>query len=187
MQEAVPEGEGAMAAVMKLDAAAIRNACKHVDGVAEVANLNAPGQTVISGGAAAVAAAAERLKAEGGRVVPLKVSAPFHCSLMQPAADRLARDLGRVRFRDPAFGIVCNATADLLPNAADAAELLTKQVTSPVRWVESVKHLRALGARRFLELGAGKVLTGLIGRILDDAEATSVPDMDALRAALETA
>ncbi len=187
MQEAVPEGEGAMAAVMKLDAAAIRNACKHVDGVAEVANLNAPGQTVISGEAAAVAAAAERLKSEGGRVVPLKVSAPFHCSLMQPAADRLARDLAGVRFRAPAFGIVCNVTADLLPGAADAPDLLTKQVTSPVRWVESVKHLRALGARRFLELGAGKVLTGLIGRILDGAEATSVPDMDALRAVLEAA
>ena len=187
MQEAVPEGEGAMAAVMKLDAAAIRNACKHVDGVAEVANLNAPGQTVISGQAAAVAAVAERLEAEGGRVVRLKVSAPFHCSLMQPAADRLAHDLGRVRFGDPAFGIVCNVTADLLPNAADAPALLTKQVTSPVRWVESVKHLRALGARRFLELGAGKVLTGLVQRILNDVEATSVPDMDALRAALEAA
>ena len=185
MQEAVPAGEGAMAAVMKLDAAAIRNACRHVDGVAEVANLNAPGQTVISGEAAAVAAAAERLKAEGGRVVPLKVSAPFHCRLMQPAADRLARDLARVRFRDPAFGIVCNVTADLLPRAADAPDLLTRQVTSPVRWVESIKHLRALGARRFVELGAGKVLTGLIGRILDGVEAVSVPDMDALYAALE--
>ena len=187
MQEAVPEGEGAMAAVMKLDAAAIRNACKHVDGVAEVANLNAPGQTVISGAAAAVAAAAERLKAEGGRVVPLKVSAPFHCSLMQPAADRLAQDLGRVRFKEPGFGIVCNVTADLLPKAADAPDLLTRQVTSPVRWVESVKHLRALGARRFVELGAGKVLTGLVLRILDGVEAVSVPDMDALHAALEKA
>lgn len=187
MQEAVPAGEGAMAAVMKLDAAAIRNACKHVDGVAEVANLNAPGQTVISGEAAAVAAAAERLKADGGRVVPLKVSAPFHCSLMQPAADRLARDLERVRFKDPAFAIVCNVTADLLPGGAEAPDLLTRQVTSPVRWVESVKHLRALGARRFVELGAGKVLTGLIGRILDGVDAVSVPDMDALHVALEAA
>ncbi|MEJ2289340.1 MAG: ACP S-malonyltransferase [Deinococcales bacterium] len=187
MQEAVPEGEGAMAAVMKLDAAAIRNACKHVDGVAEVANLNAPGQTVISGEAAAVAAAVERLKAEGGRVVPLKVSAPFHCSLMQPAAERLRDDLSRVRFEEPAFGIVCNVTADLLPRADEAAGLLTQQVTSPVRWVESVKHLRALGARRFVEFGAGKVLTGLIGRILSDAEAVSVADMDGLRAALEAA
>jgi [acyl-carrier-protein] S-malonyltransferase len=120
-------------------------------------------------------------------VVPLKVSAPFHCSLMQPAADRLRDDLARVRFGEPAFGIVCNVTADLLPRPAEAAGLLTRQVTSPVRWVESVKHLRALGARRFVEFGAGKVLTGLIGRILSDAEAVSVADMDGLRAALEAA
>ncbi len=184
MQEAVPEGAGAMAAVMKLDAAAIRNACQHVDGVVEVANLNAPGQTVISGEATAVAAAAERLKADGGRVVPLKVSAPFHCSLMQPAADRLAADLAAASFGEPAFGIVCNVTADLLPAADEAPAMLERQVTSPVRWVESVKTLRALGARRFLEFGSGKVLTGLVGRILPDAEAHAVTDMESLRVAL---
>lgn len=184
MQEAVPEGMGAMAAVMKLDAAAIRNVCDRVDGVVEVANLNAPGQIVISGEAEAVAAASERLKADGGRVVPLKVSAPFHCSLMQPAADRLAVDLARARFGTPAFGIVCNVTADLLPKPADAPALLERQVTSPVRWVETVKHLGALGSRRFLEFGSGKVLTGLIGRILPEADAHAVQDMDSLQAAL---
>lgn len=190
MQEAVPPGEGAMAAVMKLDPAAIRNACEHVEdaaGTVEVANLNAPGQTVISGSAAAVAAAGERLRAEGGRVVPLKVTAPFHCSLMQPAADRLAYDLAGVRFDDPAFAIVCNVTADVLRNGAGAKEMLRRQVTSPVRWVESVESLRAHGADRFLEFGAGKVLTGLIGRIAPEAEARSVTDMTGLREALEAA
>jgi len=192
MQEAVPEGEGAMAAVMKLDPAAIRNACEQVAadgarGPVEVANLNAPGQTVISGSAAAVAAASERLKADGGRVVPLKVSAPFHCSLMQPAADRLARDLTGVRFTEPAFGIVCNVTADVLQSGTEAPELLRRQVTSPVRWVESVQSLRAHGAQRFLEFGAGKVLTGLIARIAPEAEARSVADMAGVRGALEGA
>jgi len=185
MQAAVPEGEGAMAAVMKLDAAAIRNACEHTEGVVEVANLNAPGQTVISGAAAAVAAASERLKAQGGRVVPLKVSAPFHCSLMRPAADRLAGDLSRVSFGEPAFAIVCNVTADVLQSGADAPGLLRRQVTSPVRWVESVRSLRALGARRFVELGAGKVLTALIGRIDPEAEARAVSDVAGLRETLE--
>jgi len=187
MQEAVPPGEGAMAAVMKLDPAAIRNACAQVAGVVEVANLNAPGQTVISGQVEAVATAGERLKSEGARVVPLKVSAPFHCSLMRPAAERLGADLARVRFGRPAFGIVCNVTADVLQDSADASELLQRQVTSPVRWVESVETLRALGARRFLEFGAGKVLTGLIQRIAEGADARSVVDKASLHAALEAA
>jgi [acyl-carrier-protein] S-malonyltransferase len=176
-----------MAAVMKLDPAAIRNACAQVAGVVEVANLNAPGQTVISGQVEVVATAGERLKSEGARVVPLKVSAPFHCSLMRPAAERLGADLARVRFGRPAFGIVCNVTADVLQDSADASELLQRQVTSPVRWVESVETLRALGARRFLEFGAGKVLTGLIQRIAEGADARSVVDKASLHAALEAA
>ncbi len=188
MQEAVPAGEGAMAAVLRADEDAIAATCAAVRddgaGVVEVANLNAPGQTVISGSAAGVAEATARLKQAGARVVPLKVSAPFHCSLMRPAAERLGRDLASVRFGEPAFGIVCNVTADLLRGGAEAAALLERQVTAPVRWVASVRRLQSLGARRFLEFGAGSVLTGLIGKIDPEATASSVTDPESLEAAL---
>src|SRR5690606_8708068 len=138
MQAAVPAGEGAMAAVLKLGSDEVAAALQRREGsgVVEVANLNAPGQTVISGSAQAVADATTALKALGGRVIPLKVSAPFHCSLMAPAAERLERDLASVPFSRPGFGIVCNVTADLLPDEGMAAAILTEQVTAPVRWVE---------------------------------------------------
>ncbi len=192
MQEAVPEGRGAMAAVLKADPDTIERVCREVEddaagggaAVVEVANLNAPGQTVISGTAEAVARASERLREEGARVVPLKVSAPFHCRLMQGAADRLAADLAEVRFGEPAFGIVCNVTADLLESGSAAPELLVRQVTAPVRWVASLERLHGLGGRRFLEFGSGKVLTGLIGRTLEGVRALAVTDPDSLSEAL---
>src|SRR5690606_19458925 len=120
MQEAVPPGQGAMAAVLKVEAAVVEAAPREAReaGVVEVANYNAPGQTVISGHAAAVARAGALLKERGARAVPLKVSAPFHCSLMAPAAERLAADLARVPFREPAFPVVANVTARPLPAAA---------------------------------------------------------------------
>ncbi|MFO7545414.1 MAG: ACP S-malonyltransferase [Trueperaceae bacterium] len=189
MQAAVPAGEGAMAAVLKLGADEIASTLKRLDdgeGVVEVANLNAPGQTVISGSAQAVASASAALKALGGRVIPLKVSAPFHCSLMAPAAQRLRRDLATVRFARPSFGIVCNVTAELLPDEGAALSTLTEQVTAPVRWVECVERLAALGATRFLEFGSGQVLTGLLGRILSEADAHAITDTASLAAALQT-
>src|SRR5690606_25310603 len=188
MQAAVPAGDGAMAAVVKLGADEIAAALQRIEGgVVEVANLNAPGQTVISGSAQAVVDASSALKALGGRVIPLKVSAPFHCSLMAPAAERLARDLADVRFARPDVGIVCNVTAELLPDEGAAAATLTEQVTAPVRWVECVERLASLGATRFLEFGSGQVLTGLVGRILPEADAHAIDDPASLAAAMEPA
>lgn len=185
MQRAVPAGEGAMAAVMKLDAARIHAVLAEVDGVVEVANLNSPQQTVISGAAAAVAAAAERLKAAGGRAVPLKVSAPFHCSLMAPAAAELAPLLAATRFDDPTLAVTANVSADRVTSGAEARSLLEQQVTAPVRWVETLERLHADGVTRFVELGSGSVLTGLVGRTLDGVQAHAVSDPETLRAALD--
>ncbi len=189
MQEAVPAGEGAMAAVLKLEQEQIDSALRTVGAesgaVVEVANLNSPGQTVISGSAEGVEAASTALKQLGGRVVPLKVSAPFHSSLMQPAAERLAVDLRATAFQQPGFAIVCNVTAEPLEDVARAPELLTQQVTGSVRWVECVRKLHDLGATRYVEFGSGNVLTGLVGRILDGAKASAVTDQASLASALE--
>jgi [acyl-carrier-protein] S-malonyltransferase len=184
MQEAVPQGQGAMAAILKVDASRVRQACDDTPGVVEVANFNSPEQIVISGEVDAVAAAGERLKAEGARVIPLKVSAPFHCSLMQPAADRLARDLAGLTFGSPAFPIVTNVTAEPLDDPQDAPRLLEQQVTHPVRWTEIMQKLAASGVTRYLEFGSGKVLTGLAGRTLGTVDALAVTDMQSLKEAL---
>lgn len=189
MQDAVPAGAGAMAAVLKLDEGVIREVLAEVasGGPADlvaVANLNAPGQTVISGTAEGVAKASDALKAKGGRAIPLKVSAPFHSPLMAPAAARLATDLAAVAFREPGVSIVCNVTAEPLQGAAQAARLLTEQVTAPVRWVECVQKLDALGATRYVEFGSGNVLVGLLGRILPGASGVAVTDPASLAAAL---
>jgi len=184
MQEAVPEDLGAMAAVLKINPEQVERACQAASGIVEIANLNSPQQTVISGEAKAVAAVGEQLKEEGARVVPLKVSAPFHCSLMEPAAERLAKDLAEIRFSEPKFAIVCNVTAEPLGSAKEIAGLLERQVTSSVRWTESARKLESLGVTRFLEFGSGKVLTGLVGRILDKPDAKMVTDMMSLREAL---
>jgi [acyl-carrier-protein] S-malonyltransferase len=173
MQEAVPEGEGAMAAILEVAAEGR---------VVEVANLNAPEQTVISGAAKAVEVAAARLKAEGARVVMLNVSAPFHCSLMRPAAERLAQDLRSVRFAAPRFPVLCNVTADLLPDIREAPKLLEAQVTAPVRWTETLERLRALGVTRTLEFGSGAVLSGLVKRTLKGVHTHAVTDRESLAA-----
>ena len=173
-----------MAAVLKLERAEVERICRETPGIVEIANLNAPGQTVVSGEAPAVASALERFRAGGARVVPLAVSAPFHCSLMKPAALQLARELAAATFRPLRCGLVCNVTAELLKSAEDAPELLERQVTAPVRWLESVRRLQALGARRYLEFGSGAVLTGLLNRILEQPDARAVVDMKSLEEAL---
>ncbi len=184
MQEAVPEGEGAMAAILKLDREVVEALCAEQDGVVQIANLNAPGQIVVSGAAAPVAAVAAAAKASGGRAVPLKVSAPFHCSLMRPAAERLARDLATVRFGPASFPIVCNVDGAPLADPSDAPRRLEAQVTAPVRWTDCVDTIAAHGVDRWIEFGSGTVLSNLIGRIVPGADARPAADPDALAQAL---
>ena len=180
MQEAVPEGEGAMAAVLKVGAAQVQAACGEVDGVVEVANFNSPEQTVISGEHDAVQAVSEKLKGIRARVVPLNVSAPFHCRLMKPAADKLALDLQEIEFKQPSFKVLSNVTADVIEDIERVPQLLEEQVTQAVRWVELVQRLQGLGVTTFLEFGSGKVLSGLIKRIDKTAVAKSIDNPESL-------
>jgi [acyl-carrier-protein] S-malonyltransferase len=184
MQEAVPEGLGAMAAILKTDRAHVELVCSETSGLVEIANLNAPEQTVISGEAEAVTVAGERLKGEGARVVMLNVSAPFHCSLMKPAARKLAKDLAEVTFSTPRYPIVCNVTADVLPDIAQAPSLLERQVTAPVRWVETLERLQALGVTQMIEFGSGNVLSGLVKRTLKGMPSAAITDTKSLKEAL---
>ncbi|WP_117237284.1 ACP S-malonyltransferase [Thermus sediminis] len=186
MQEAVPPGEGAMAAILKLSREEVEEAVKGLKGV-EIANLNAPEQTVISGKKEAVERAAEALKAKRARVVLLPVSAPFHSSLMESARERLAEDLAQVAFRKPRFPVYSNVTARPEEDPERIRGLLLAQITSPVRWVEILWDMEKRGIRRFLEFGSGEVLKGLVARTLNEAEALSVADPESLRKALEVA
>lgn len=184
MQEAVPPGEGAMAAILKLPLEAIQEALAGLEGV-EIANLNAPEQTVISGRKEAVEEAAERLKEKRARVVFLPVSAPFHSSLMAPAKERLAQDLAQVTLKKPRFPVYSNVTAKPEEDPSRIRELLLEQITAPVRWVEILKDMERRGVRRFLEFGSGEVLKGLVARTLKEAHALSVGDPEGVRKALE--
>jgi [acyl-carrier-protein] S-malonyltransferase len=187
MQRAVPEGEGAMAAILKVPADVVEAAVEAVraDGlIVDVANYNAPEQTVVSGRPDGVAAAVARLKEAGARAVPLKVSAPFHCRLMQPAAEALKPHLAAVSLRPLGAGLVANVSADLVPDVEVERRLLAQQVTAPVRWTDSLRRLEHLGATRFVEFGSGAVLTGLVGRTLSGATAVAVADPGALKEAL---
>jgi [acyl-carrier-protein] S-malonyltransferase len=170
MQEAVPEGAGAMAAVMGCSAEGVAQACEQVvretGRVVGPANYNSTSQTVIAGEAVAVELACARARRAGARrAVPLAVSAPFHCALMEPAAGKLSLELASVRFSDPTPPVVTNV--DAAPNAdgARVAELLRRQVTAPVRFVDMVHTLEREGVTRLLEVGPGRVLTGLVKRI----------------------
>jgi [acyl-carrier-protein] S-malonyltransferase len=170
MQEAVPEGRGAMAAVMGAGPEDVARACERAaratGRVVSPANWNSPLQTVIAGEAAAVEAACNEARKLGARrTVPLPVSAPFHCALMEPAAEKLAGELSGVRFADPRVPVVSNVTAEPNPSGARVAELLCQQVTAPVRFTESVRRMAALGVDRLLEIGPGRVLSGLVARI----------------------
>jgi len=170
MQEAVPDGKGAMAAIMGCGPDQVIAACQAAErasgGVAAPANYNSPRQVVISGNAATVELAGSEARKRGARrAVPLPVSAPFHCSLMEPAAEKLAGELGRVRFSDPRVPVVTNVEAEPNSDATRIAELLRRQVTAPVRFTESVQCLARLGVTRLLEVGPGRVLCGLVARI----------------------
>ncbi len=183
MQQAVPAGLGAMSAVMG-DPAVVAEVLAGMDGVAEVANLNAPTQTVISGEKAAVEAAGAALKARGLKAIPLKVSAPFHCSLMESARAGLAGDLHAAHYGAPAFPVIANVTAEPVTDPSQVAALLEAQITGTVRWVQTVQKLAELGTDTFIEFGSGTVLTGLVKRILPDARTVNIHTPEDLAAFL---
>ena len=189
MQQAVPAGQGAMAAVLSLDAAQVAEAC--AEAAAETgltvaaANLNSPGQTVISGALAAVEKAVALAKAKGARrAVMLQVSAPFHCELMQPAQEEVARVLGGIPLGEPRIPVAANVTGELVTTAAAARDALVRQVTGTVRWVECVQALVNAGATAFVEVGPGKVLCGLMKQIDGAQKTLNVEDAASLEKTL---
>jgi [acyl-carrier-protein] S-malonyltransferase len=190
MQEAVPVGAGAMAAILGLDAEDVARACEEAaEGeVVSPANLNGPGQVVIAGTAAAVRRAGDRAKARGAkRVIPLPVSAPFHCALMKPAEDRLAPELRSLEVGLPRVPVVANVDAEPKRDAGAAIEALVRQVSSPVRWDAVVRRLASEGVSAYVEVGPGTVLSGLVRKIDREAAIASLEDpggLDAVRAVL---
>ena len=184
MQEAVPVGVGAMAAMMGLEEGAIEGICAQAaqGQVVSPANFNSPGQVVIAGHAEAVDRAIELAKAAGAkRALPLPVSAPFHCALMEPAGRRLAEVLDGIAFAPMNLPVVSNVEACPNKDSARLKELLVRQVSAPVRWDESVACMAELGVERFIEIGPGKVLSGLIKRIAKGATAQNVEDVASLK------
>jgi len=182
MQDAVPAGAGAMSAIMGIDPARLEAICfAAAQGeVVSPANFNAPGQVVIAGHAGAVARVAELVTRERGRAVPLKVSAPFHCALMAPAAHALARELEGVGVLPPRFPVVANFDAQPNTDADRIKDLLVRQVDGAVRWEESIQTMVGRGVTHALEIGPGKVLAGLVKRIAKEVKVLSVGDVDSL-------
>lgn len=188
MQEAVPAGEGAMAAILGLSPAVVADACKRAaEGeVCAPANLNSPEQMVISGHAGAVKRAVEIASQLGAkRAVILPVSAPFHSALMMPAQEKLAKDLARTEFGDLHFPLVTNVDADTITKGDEARDALVRQVSMPVRWEESVRLLIDEGVNTFVEVGPGRVLTGLLRQIERSVAALNIEDEKSLAATLE--
>ncbi|TMQ15359.1 MAG: ACP S-malonyltransferase [Candidatus Rokuibacteriota bacterium] len=187
MQAAVPVGTGAMAAIMGVGLDVVEQVCADAakGDVVDIANVNSEQQIVIAGHRVAVERAVALARDRGGRKsVLLPVSAPFHCALMTPAAERLAAELAGVTVSDPAIPVVRNVDGGVTRKAADVVPLLLRQVASPVRWTDCVRRLAAEGATAFVEVGPGRVLTGLVKRIVDDARAVSVEDPAGLDKAL---
>jgi [acyl-carrier-protein] S-malonyltransferase len=183
MQEAVPVGVGAMAAILGLELAAVESACADAaqGEVVAPANHNSPGQVVIAGHAGAVARACEACKAAGAkRAIPLPVSAPFHCSLMMPAQIRLEPELRGITFQDPEAPLVNNVDARILRVGAECREGLVRQVSGVVRWQESISRLAQEGVDTFVEVGPGNVLSGLVKKIAKGARVLNVEDPDSL-------
>ena len=188
MQEAVPAGTGAMQAIIGLDDAAIQQACEEAaqGQVVSPVNFNSPGQVVIAGHKEAVERAGAACKAAGAkRALPLPVSVPSHCALMKPAADKLAVALEKMTFNAPALTIVNNVDVKCETSPEAIRSALVRQLYSPVRWTEAVEFMAAQGVTSLLEVGPGKVLTGLTKRIVDSLTASAVNDSASLTAALE--
>lgn len=187
MQEAVPPGVGAMAAILGANLETVEAVCQEVseNEICSPANINSPSQIVIAGNAAAIDQAIEKLKERGAkRAIKLNVSAPFHCALMYAAQEKLARDLQKVNFKDLKLPVIENVTAQPNDKGARVAESLTEQVSSPVRWAQSVETLLGFGVKTFVEVGAGKVLCGLIRQINRDARCLNVESRETLENAL---
>src|SRR5580692_2401699 len=189
MQQAVPAGQGAMAAVLALDAAQVAEACEEAARetglVVQAANLNSPNQTVISGAVAAVERAAALCKAKGARrAVMLPVSAPFHCALMQPAQEEVARVLAGLTLGEPRIPVAANVTGELVTTSAAARDALIRQVTGAVRWVDCIHALVTAGAETFIEVGPGKVLGGLLKQIDPELKSLNVEDAASLEKTL---
>jgi len=187
MQEAVPLGHGAMAAVLGGDAATVERICAETAGVVTPVNYNCPGQLVIAGEAAAVAQACAALQTAGAKTRALPVSAPFHCELMQPAEDRLEPDLHAAAWSVPSVPIYVNIDAAPVTTADAACSALVQQVSRPVRWQQAVERMLADGVTLFVEIGAGKVLNTMIKRIAKDVERVNVEtaqNMEAARSAI---
>ena len=178
MQEAVPVGEGAMAAILALDAAAIEEVTGAMEGV-WIANYNCPGQIVISGEKAAVEEACEKLKAAGAkRAVMLNVSGPFHSGMLADAGEKLGEVLSQVELHEPQIPYVANVTAQYVKSAAEVKELLTRQVSSSVRWQQSVEAMIADGVDTFIEIGPGKTLAGFMRKISRDVKTLNVENLE---------
>jgi [acyl-carrier-protein] S-malonyltransferase len=184
MQEAVPEGQGAMAAMIGMQLDVLQRVCEDaaLGEVVSPANINSPDQIVISGAAGAVDRAIELAKERGAkRAIKLDVSAPFHCALMQPAQDRLQRDLQSLTFNRPDMPVICNINAESRSEGAEYRDALVQQVTGAVQWLGCVQKLVQLGARTFIEVGPGKVLTGLMRQIDRSQTAMNVEDEPSLQ------
>ena len=185
MQEAVPVGEGAMAAILALDAAAIEEVTGTMEGV-WIANYNCPGQIVISGEKAAVEEACEKLKAAGAkRAVMLNVSGPFHSGMLTAAGEKLGQVLSRVELHEPRIPYVANVTAQYVKSAAEVKELLTRQVSSSVRWQQSVEAMIGDGVDTFIEIGPGKTLAGFMRKISRDVKTLNVEKLEDIGKAAE--
>jgi len=186
MQEAVPEGQGAMAAILNLDDELVRQACAAAGGEVQAVNFNAPGQVVIAGEKAAVARAIEACKAAGAkRALPLPVSAPFHSSLMRPAAERLKEYLPKVDLKPAKITLVNNVDVRVEREPAAIRDALARQAASPVRWVETIRKMVAMGATHIVECGPGKVLAGMTRRIDANVQSLTLADRAALEQALQ--
>ncbi|MRN55213.1 ACP S-malonyltransferase [Paenibacillus monticola] len=187
MEEAVPGGLGAMAAVLGADREALAELCRSISeetGSVELANINCPGQIVVSGSLAGVNSVVQRVKEAGGkRAIPLEVSGPFHSSLMKEAADRLAVELTRVTFNTPSMPVIVNVTALPVTDPEEIRELLVRQVYSPVLWQDSIEWLIADGVDTFVEIGSGSVLTGLIRKIDKTVKLININSLENAQAA----
>jgi len=185
MQEAVPVVTGAMAAVLGGELSDIERVCGEAGGeeLCSVANINSPGQVVIAGNTAAVDRAIELLKGVARRVIKLNVSAPFHCALMKPAQDRLALDLERLRFNEPRVPVITNVDARVTTAPDELRDALVRQVSAPVRWLESMQVLMLNGVETVVEVGPGKVLSGLTRQTNRDVKSLNVEDAASLEAA----
>ncbi|HOI81322.1 MAG: ACP S-malonyltransferase [Thermovirgaceae bacterium] len=188
MQEAVPLGKGSMAAIIGLDRESVISICEEVSslGVCQAANFNAPGQIVISGEREAVDKAVSMCKDAGAkRALPLKVSAPFHCSLMRPVADRLRESFSRCSWNRPKWPLIANVSAGLVSDVESIQEALFLQTFMPVLWSGSIELMISRGVRSFLEVGPGSVLSGLIKRISADSRCLSVNDHEGIREVID--